>query len=456
MAARSLSTVFWRDNADPTYEALPLDSGDVPRQSPPSRVSRTPLRLAVLVAGVVLLVVAVVTVDQHIAALRNRAAMLSSFWPVTQPNRTDVYEDENSRTMHRLIECVADGTCTERQTHVVILASWHFRGSVEGQVSGEDIWARSVLLALKEMGYSAIITAGTNEDLIHTYHLFPDLVKVIIAEGWDIDMCNKDPSCVQSESNPLGIPLWKLFAFHFWGGHAHPLGGPWTLSPENYPLLMGGDSVNNTYLGYSIERACEKLPVVAHTERPKQAYILAKRLSYFYDHNFAWRDVAFDDAGSPARFVAGMIEDADAAGKSVPAGVANHGRLNKTAFYLELARSRVLVGIGSPLLSPSPYDALCMGVPFINPIQRWDRAHPENREAWLTQHDGLKYENPPHVYNVHANDVAGFWAAVKQAMETGIEGDRYIVSNMTMDALKTRLTRIIETDWEGRAKSLSS
>ena len=33
---------------------------------------------------------------------------------------------------------------------------------------------------------------------------------------------------------------------------------------------------------------------------------------------------------------------------------------------------------------------------------------------------------------------------------------RYIVPNMTMDALKTRLTRIIETDWEGRAKSLSS
>ena len=145
MAARSLSTVFWRDNADPTYEALPLDSGDVPRcvgttplnrpreltcsrHSPRSRVSRTPLRLAILLAGVVLLVVAVVTVDQHIAALRNRAAMLSSFWPVTQPNRTDVYEDENSRTMHRLIECVADGTCTERQTRVVILASWHFKG----------------------------------------------------------------------------------------------------------------------------------------------------------------------------------------------------------------------------------------------------------------------------------------------------------------------------------------
>ncbi|KAL1746545.1 hypothetical protein HDZ31DRAFT_33955 [Schizophyllum fasciatum] len=382
--------------------------------------------------------------------------MLSSFWPVSQPQRTDVWEDEKSRTMHSLIQCVAEGTCTEKQTKVIILASWHFKGSVEGQVSGEDIWARSVLLALQEMGYSAVITSGTNEDLVRTYRLFPDLVKIIIAEGWDIGACHKEPTCIQSPSNPLGVPSWKLFAFHFWGGAAHPLGGPWTLNPENYPLISGGDSINNTYLGYSIQRACEKLPTVPHSARPMQAYVLAKHLSYFYDHNFAWKDVAFDDARSPARFVAGMVEDADAAGKAVPNGVANHGRLNKTAFYAELARSRVLVGIGSPLLSPSPYDALCMGVPFINPIKEWDREHPEDRSAWLTQHDGLKYENPPHVYNVHANDVGAFWEAVEKAMVTGIESDRYIVPNMTMDALKTRLTNIIDTDWETRAATLSA
>ena len=89
---------------------------------------------------------------------------------------------------------------------------------------------------------------------------------------------------------------------------------------------------------------------------------------------------------------------------------------SEARYAYDLNRLGILTVYKNPLL--------CMGVPFVNPIQQWDAQHPEDREAWMTQHDGLKYENPPHVYNVHANDVAGFWAAVKQAMETGIEGDR--------------------------------
>jgi hypothetical protein len=37
--------------------------------------------------------------------------------------------------------------------------------------------------------------------------------------------------------------------------------------------------------------------------------------------------------------------------------------LNKTEFYTQLAMSSVLVGVGKPRISPSPWDALCMGVP---------------------------------------------------------------------------------------------
>ena len=41
----------------------------------------------------------------------------------------------------------------------------------------------------------------------------------------------------------------------------------------------------------------------------------------------------------------------------------NLGQLNKTEFYTQLAMSSVLVGVGKPRISPSPWDALCMGVP---------------------------------------------------------------------------------------------
>lgn len=45
------------------------------------------------------------------------------------------------------------------------------------------------------------------------------------------------------------------------------------------------------------------------------------------------------------------------------AGINNLGLLSQEQFYDELGHSKVLVGIGKPRTSPSPWDALCMGVP---------------------------------------------------------------------------------------------
>lgn len=47
-----------------------------------------------------------------------------------------------------------------------------------------------------------------------------------------------------------------------------------------------------------------------------------------------------------------------------------------------------------------PYEALCLGVPFINPIKEWDPTQPENRDRWLSQHNGLHELSPPHVYHI--------------------------------------------------------
>ena len=44
-------------------------------------------------------------------------------------------------------------------------------------------------------------------------------------------------------------------------------------------------------------------------------------------------------------------------------GVVNFGHLDKMEFYEALAGSFVLVGVGRPRISPSPWDALCMGLP---------------------------------------------------------------------------------------------
>jgi len=48
-------------------------------------------------------------------------------------------------------------------------------------------------------------------------------------------------------------------------------------------------------------------------------------------------------------------------------GVVNLRRLNQTEFMRELSDSKVLIGVGNPWWSSSPY-ALCQGVPFLNPV----------------------------------------------------------------------------------------
>lgn len=275
--------------------------------------------------------------------------------------------------------------------------------------------------AVRDLGYTPIFTTN-NEELARTYRQYPDLVKIIIVEGSSARSCFADSNCIKTAAHPLGIPAWKMFSFHFWGGASNPLGNAWTLSPENYATIQPHThSEENVYLGYSIENTCLKIPVTPIAERPRQAYVLAKRSDYFYEKEYAWPGIVYEPSPVDVALVAGIAQDDAPDGAGVPAGIANLGRLNKTEFYRHLGRSRALVGIGVPFLSPSPYDALCMGLPFINPVMLWDWDDPQNRTKWATQHDGLKFQIPPYVYHVKKGDLDGFWEALLMAVETPIE-----------------------------------
>ncbi|KAF7421022.1 hypothetical protein PC9H_011541 [Pleurotus ostreatus] len=376
-------------------------------------------------------------------------SVVSHLWPEGMANRTDNWENENSKTMHALFKCLANGGCGENQTSIVLLSSPHFKDSIAGHTSGEDIWAISILLSLKEMGYTAVY-APHNSELLRTYRQYPDLVKIIISEGSDAESCFKDPQCTKTKDHPLGIPAWKMLAMHFWTGSSHPLGNQWTLSPENFPLLSPGNSKDNVYLGYSVERACKEIPIMPMDERPNQGFVYGKRLDYFFGKDFAWEGVSFVPP-FPIQLVAGFSNDSSVLSPP-PEGIDNMGVMPKHRFYEHLGMSRVLIGIGRPVLSPTPYDALCMGVPFINPIMHWDKKKPDDRSKWEAQHDGLKYESPPYVYNVKKGDGEGLWKAVKDALDHPI--DRYIVPNMTMASLGARLGALVEKDWKSQAEQL--
>jgi hypothetical protein len=141
----------------------------------------------------------------------------------------------------------------------------------------------------------------------------------------------------------------------------NPLGPEFTLSPSSLN--------DNHFLSYSIEPTCRRLPFRSASPRasPPQAYLLAKDVIYLVDKpKFSWTLPALKalEAEFRIQVVGGMrTVNAEAAKAVQAAGIKNVGLLSKIDFYKMLSSSFVLVGVGQPRISPSPWDALCMGVP---------------------------------------------------------------------------------------------
>lgn len=279
------------------------------------------------------------------------------------------------------------------------------------------------MTALREMNYTVLFSFpfgsdGTKDglELLKHYHYFPDLVKIIIAEGGLIKRCIGDVDCIKSPNFP-GVPIWKLIEWSFWPSPEHPLGPSWTVNPYPYDQPSGRDVF---YLGYSIERVCTKVAFVPHAERKHRAFVYAKLKRFFSDSDYAWPGLSFNDF--PLQAVGAVrpltVVDND---PELPGGFHNFGELPREQFVAEIAHSNVLIGIGSPPHSPTPYEALCLGVPFVNPIKSWDRDDPDNRAKWDSQHERLRWVDPPYVYNVRVGDLDGLRAAVEQAIANPIE-----------------------------------
>ncbi|KAF9513443.1 hypothetical protein BS47DRAFT_1372531 [Hydnum rufescens UP504] len=340
--------------------------------------------------------------------------------------------------MRALLRCLESSNCRKNQDKVVLLGSFHFRLALRGQNGGEQMWARSTTHALRNMGYSYFFIS-TTQQMVQLYQIFPHLVKAIIQEGSDVEHCRTgDEFCILRPDHPEGIPIWKLFSFSFWMQSNHFLGPQWTLNPE--PWYLGATGITpNTYLGYSVEPSCTSRPVVPHSERHDQAYVMAKMLRFFLPGpTRAWSFEDYDVASnaSGVRFIVGAGPDPWHDPKEpivLPDSLTNLGRLPQTQFIDAVAHSKVMIGVGEPSTSPTPYEALCLGVPFINP---WDTKDPTNRNTWLAQHGLLKLLDPPYVYNVFSGDQKGFAKAIKDAIAHPI--DRHILDRMKMTSVEDR------------------
>ncbi|KAF7294174.1 hypothetical protein HMN09_01145800 [Mycena chlorophos] len=405
----------------------------------------------------------------HAAGKKKAKARVAQYlFPVGDPDSADISALENQKTMQALFTCLAEDNCAQNQTNVVLLGSYHFRGALLGWDGGEDLWARSTVEALQLLGYSVLYATQNLQRTIQVYQTFSTFISMVLLNPEELDRCFNDPAslCSKTPENPDGIPAWKLFSFNWWTIGSHPLDARWILSPEQYR----GPGSDHTYTGYSVEAACAARQFVPHAERARrpQVYVMGKNGRYFAAGKRAWEPsqlalaakalesapVQLEDDATQVRFLVGLREDGLPEEFSQEERTALHdlGRLTPTEFYDTLAHSVALVGMGAPGTSPTPYDALCLGVAFINPVHIWDRANPTNRKAWSAQHETLKFLDPPYVYNVFVGDTGAFVSAVKSAAENPIES--FVLPEMRLPEIAERLGHILRTDWRKEAEEL--
>ncbi|KAF8299961.1 hypothetical protein DL93DRAFT_579628 [Clavulina sp. PMI_390] len=381
---------------------------------------------------------------------------------------------ENGRQFKHWCSCRQTSSCGPNQREVVLLTVHHFqawyKNSIDSNNGGETVWGISIIESLRLLGYTFFYVDNVT-DLQEFYHLMGANILAIIMSDEHVYKCWDDQEkCVKSRRNPLGPPLWKFFTFHFWPDAKHPLGHPWTLAPEDYSLHNSNEKGVNTYLGYSVEPSCNFQSVVPHAERvPRSVYALMKCVAYlapqperawpppFYQHAAQKLGVHFTigavNRSDPTRcggnqnLVAPQLDEFG--GDNV---ITNVGPLDRPDFLRRVAESKVLLGVGRPAISPTPYQALCVGVPFINPILDWDRNRPEYRGAWNTQHNGLRDLDPPYVYHVFKNDEDGLLDALSQAMEHPIS--RFIPPGVSLSEVADRLNAFLRRNWRRAAEDL--
>ena len=94
--------------------------------------------------------------DNKIQASSKATKLSQTFFPVSDPEKTDSWIGENHKMLQALFRCMELSNCRRNQNKgvfcvliqlvlclplsVVLLSSYHFRGAFWGWVGGEDVW----------------------------------------------------------------------------------------------------------------------------------------------------------------------------------------------------------------------------------------------------------------------------------------------------------------------------
>ncbi|KLT39212.1 hypothetical protein CC85DRAFT_288771 [Cutaneotrichosporon oleaginosum] len=387
------------------------------------------------------------------------------------PKKPFNYMWKNEAKLRRLAVCMERGDCHENALKFVVIGAYHCHLAVfDNYRGGEGIWCMNMIESLERQGYTVLFAGeGDWKYMAHLHRQFPEYIRVVLADDGSLEggppVTKLMMENIKTKDNPNGVPAWKFFRFSFFpNGLSTIVGQRWSAIAEpewKKPTDQGWR--NMTYLGYAIPD--EDPEIIPFHDRPMRAYILSKRVQYFYDvygkpmigrdqitrayHELRQEFPTFE-------FVGAFIDDRskeqhEALGPmEIPEGVRNLGKLGPEAWAHEVSNSRAMVGIGFPVSSPSPYQALARGVPFINPHRINEGHDPNDPYTWfISQHEFLRILSPPEVYQYPEYDYDAFVDAIRQAMTH--EMKPHLLERLTRKALDQRMRDWVEADWRHAA-----
>ncbi|KAJ7139984.1 hypothetical protein C8R43DRAFT_1131722 [Mycena crocata] len=357
----------------------------------------------------------------------------------------------------------------------VVLSSWHFHSTCyETSSNGEVQWMRPLLQLMQEQDIFIIYAAFPDKTFHKDFKLIGnDLITHAWIDDEHVIWCFQDPEhCIQSPQNPDGVPLWKMFAFTFWGSlpksgkwlppatsntswSFNPLGREWNLVPYQMPE-------GHFFLGYHYQ-SCQALDYVPLEKRPDQIVILAKKSEYFHSKLLFLKQSLYTRLKNVTGYdiiTNAKVDD----GFPLPDGLTNVGLLPSAEYDLELANTKALLGIGSPQISPTPYASLCRGVPVVIPYRSNTGcpARPDPSEYCgfyedVHQHGPAARIGEPYIYTVDVTGpVEDIIETIQRAATTPIEP--FEPEEMRIDSVRQRLLDYFDIDWEkhGKVKGLET
>ncbi|WOO82976.1 uncharacterized protein LOC62_04G006454 [Vanrija pseudolonga] len=413
----------------------------------------------------------------------------------SDPNESFNYRWYTEAKLRWLTACLARDDCPENADKVIIVNTYHCQWALDDEYhGGEGVWCLGLIRSWERQGYTVLHGGDVDWRFVYNiYRQIPDLVKVILSDDGNDDRNGNWKKYTKTLERKDGIPVWKYFGVSYYmTGSQTQVGHAWIVTCENDPPEQHHIEVHNgvawlytgdedlqvratpdhsrfTWLGYPLHPSPEETQITPWHERKNRVWVMTKEAHLFHNgHQQVYNLSFFTDAHNELskefegfEFVGGWQDhrnDEEKAANPIPKEVKNFGRLNATEFDKEYSVSRMMLGVGSPPLSPSPYRAMSRAVPFGHPHRLRDDLKPEDdpqddRNWGYRQHEGMQRVPEPYAYQIEAFNYTAFVGAIRKALSTPLEYPLRF-ERMRAERADKRLSDFVDADWHGYAEAI--